>query len=66
MIICETRNYNYLNTLTERAEETHFKRFCTSVSIYSLQRGQYRYSGHGINLPQDVMSFATSLPRLLV
>ena len=34
------------------------------MSIYRLPHGQCSYSGHVINLPQDVMSFATSLPRL--
>ena len=34
------------------------------MSIYRLPHGQYGYSGHVINLPQDVVSFATSLPRL--
>ena len=33
------------------------------MSIYRLPHGQYGYSGHVINLPQDVVSFATSLPR---
>ena len=36
------------------------------MSIYRLPHGQYGYSGHVINLPQDVVSFATSLPRLPV
>ena len=34
------------------------------MSIYKLPHGQYGYSGHVINFPQDVQSFATSLPRL--
>ena len=34
------------------------------MSIYRLPLGQYWYSGHVINLPQDVASFAASLPRL--
>ena len=34
------------------------------MSIYNLPHGQYRYSGHVVNLPQDVLSFATSLPSL--
>ena len=34
------------------------------MSIYRLPHGQYGYSGHVINLPQDVASFANSLPRL--
>ena len=35
------------------------------MSIYRLPQGQYGYSGHVINLPQDVASFFNSLPRLL-
>ena len=34
------------------------------MSIYRLPYGQYGYSGHVINFPQDVLSFATTLPRL--
>ena len=34
------------------------------MSIYKLPHGQYGYSGHVINFPQDVKSFATTLPRL--
>ena len=34
------------------------------MSLYKLPYGQYAYSGHVINLPQDVASFANSLPRL--
>ena len=34
------------------------------MSIYRLPHGQYGYKGHIINLPQDIVSFATSLPRL--
>ena len=34
------------------------------MSLYKLPHGQYGYSGHVINLPQDVASFASSLPRL--
>ena len=33
--------------------------------LYRLPHGQYAYSGHVINLPQDLASFANSLPRLL-
>jgi len=35
------------------------------MSIYRLPLGQYGYTGHIINLPQDVVTFAHSLPRLL-
>ena len=34
------------------------------MSIYRLPLGQYGYTGHVINLPQDVVSFASSLPRV--
>ena len=34
------------------------------MSLYRLPLGQYGYTGHIINLPQDVISFAYSLPRL--
>ena len=32
------------------------------MSVYQLPLGQYGYSGHVINLPQDVESFVRSLP----
>ena len=35
------------------------------MSVYRLPQGQYGYSGHVVNLPQDVASFSQSLPRLL-
>lgn len=34
------------------------------LSVYRLLHGQYGYSGHVINLPQDTASFVNSLPRL--
>ena len=34
------------------------------MTIYRLPHGQYGYSGHVINLPQDITSFANELPRL--
>ena len=34
------------------------------MSIYRLPFGQYGYTGHVVNLPQDVVSFANSLPRV--
>ena len=36
------------------------------MSIYKLPHGQYGYSGHIINLPQDVKLFATKLPHVPV
>ena len=34
------------------------------MSIYHLPQGQYGYHGHVINMPQDVITFASLLPRL--
>ena len=34
------------------------------MSVYQLPLGQYGYSGHVINLPQDVASFVRSLRRV--
>ena len=34
------------------------------MSIYRLPHGQYGYTGHVINLPQDVLTFASSLSRI--
>ena len=34
------------------------------MSLHKLPHGQYGYTGHVVNLPQDVASFARSLPRL--
>ena len=34
------------------------------MSLYKLPHGKYAYSGHVVNLPQDVASFTNSLPRL--
>ena len=33
------------------------------MTIYRLPHGQYGYSGHVINLPQDIAAFSNSLPR---
>ena len=33
------------------------------VSLYHLSHGQFGYSGHIINLPQDVATFVKTLPR---
>ena len=34
------------------------------MSVYRLPQGQFGYSGHVINLPQDVASFVDTLPRM--
>ncbi len=33
------------------------------MSVYRLPHGQYGYRGHILNVPQDVTSFANTLPR---
>ena len=53
----------HLQVLTQ-VEEMLISAIMPIMSIYRLPHGQYGYSGHVINLPQDVASFATSLPRL--
>ena len=35
------------------------------MSLYKLPHGQYAHSGHVINLPHDVATFANYLPQLL-
>ena len=52
-----------LQDLTQ-VEEMLISAVLPIMSIYRLPHGQYSYSGHVINLPQDVGSFATNLPRL--
>ena len=52
-----------LQDLTQ-VEEMLISTVLPIMSIYRLPHGQYSYSGHVINLPQDVASFATRLPRL--
>ena len=52
-----------LQGLTQ-VEETQISPILPIMSLYRLPHGQYGYSGHVINLPQDITSFATSLPRL--
>ena len=34
------------------------------MTLYRLPHGQYGYSGHVINLPQDIASFTNDLPRM--
>ena len=46
-----------------QAEEMLISAVMPFMSIYRLPHGQYGYKGHVINLPQDITSFATSLPR---
>ena len=34
------------------------------MTLYHLPHGQYGYNGHVINLPQNIASFANTLPRI--
>ena len=52
-----------LQGLTQ-VEEMLVSAVMSIMSIYRLPLGQYGYTGHIINLPQDVVRFAHSLPRL--
>ena len=52
-----------LSGLTQ-VEEMLISAVMPMMSVYRLPYGQYGYSGHVINFPQDVLSFATTLPRL--
>ena len=47
-----------------QVEEMLISAIMPIMSIYRLPHSQYGYSGHVVNLPQDVLSFATSLLRL--
>ena len=47
-----------------QAEEMLISAVMPFMSIYRLPHGQFGYRGHVINLPQDIASFASSLPRL--
>ena len=54
----------FLQGLTQ-VEEMLISAVMPIMCIYRLPHGQkYGYSGHVINLPQDVLSFASTLPRL--
>ena len=58
-----THNILLMQGLTQ-VEEMLISAVLPIMSLYKLPHGQYAYSGHVINLPQDVSSFANSLPRL--
>ena len=53
----------YTGTVTSR-KEMLISAVIPIMTIYRLRHGQYGYRGHVINLPQDLTTFATSLPRL--
>ena len=54
---------SHLQGLTQ-VEEMLISAVMPIMSVYRLPQGQYGYSGHVVNLPQDVASFSQSLPRL--
>ncbi len=58
-----TIHFLTLQGLTQ-VEEMLISAVLPIMSIYLLPHGQFGYSGHVINLPEDVVSFASSLPRL--
>ena len=56
--------YTYSMQGLTQVEEMLVSAVMPIMSIYRLPHGQYGYSGHVVNLPQDVASFVSSLPRL--
>ena len=50
--------------LAAESEEMLISTVLPIMSLYKLPHRQYAYSGHVINLPQDVATFANSLPQL--
>ena len=56
--------YTYSMQGLTQVEEMLVSAVMLIMSIYQLPHGQYGYSGHVVNLPQDVASFVSSLPRL--
>ena len=65
VIMWHSNNYTitFVQGLTQ-VEEMLISAVLPIMSLYKLPHGQYGYSGHVINLPQDIASFANSLPRL--
>ena len=51
-----------LQDLTQ-IEELLIAAIVPMISVYRLPHGQYGYSSHVINLPQDVSSFAKKITR---
>ena len=55
-------NFIYFKGLSE-VEQMLISSVIPLMFIYRLPHGQYGYSGHVINLPQDIPLFVNSLPR---
>ncbi len=60
VLLCQILSLQGLTQL----EEMLISAIVLIMSIYRLSLGQYGFSGHVSNLPQDDVSFASSLPRL--
>ena len=56
-------NILFMQGLTQ-VEEMLISSVMPIMSVYRLPLGQYGYTGHVINLPQDVVSFLRLLPRV--
>ena len=52
--------FAHMHTHVGSVEEMLVSAVMPIMSIYRLPLGQYGYTGHVINLPQDVVSFAHS------
>ena len=46
-----------------QVEEILIAQVMPIMSLYRLPHGQLGYTGHVINLPQDIASFVTTLPH---
>ena len=58
-------SYSQQNTFSQgltQVEEMLISAVMPIMSLYRLPQEQYGYTGHVVNLPQDVASFAQSLP----
>lgn len=62
MHILRDFTYLLLQGLTQ-VEEMLVSAVLPIMTLYHLPQGQYGYGGHVINLPQDIASFANTLPR---
>ncbi len=58
-------NCIFFKGLTQ-VEELLISRIQPVMSIYCLPHGQYGYSNHILNLPQDVTTFINTLPANLM
>ena len=59
-MVTSTVSILWMQDLTQ-VEEMLISAVLPIMTLYCLPHSQYGYSGHVINLPQDVASFANSL-----